>query len=171
MTRSVILRSEATKDLNMRIRNLRSLAALGMTVALACTSAAPDSKKAPLEEPEIQITQLSNVAEAARNITGPISVQYRVAIQNRAKVPITIKRVDVISIGSGAYNLRPTSTAFNVPLSPGEASAVEFWAPASISDPTILGANGPVTVRTTVYYDSPLGASQSIVVQQVHAGF
>jgi len=141
-----------------------------MTAALfliGCASAARD--KAPSSEPEILITQLSNVAEVARHISGGISVQYRVDITNRAKDPITIKRIDVISLGAGAYTLRPTSTPFNVHLNPGESQALQFWASAFIDDPTILGANGPVTLRVTVNYDTPAGSTQSIVVQQVHA--
>jgi hypothetical protein len=140
-----------------------------MTVLIGCASAAPDSRKA-LDEPQIQITQLSNIGEAARHMTGAISVQYRVDVENRARTPITLKRIDIVSIGAGAYNLRATSVPFNQQLNPGESRPVQFWVPASIDDPTILGANGPVTVRLTVYYDTPDGAAQTIVVQQVQAG-
>jgi len=136
---------------------------------IGCSSAAPDAKKAPLDEPEILIVQLSHIAEAARNITGPMSVQYQVGVANHSKDPIAIKRIDVISIGSGAYTLRPTSVPFNARLLPGESKALQFWAPAVIDDPTILGANGPVTIRATVYYDTPAGSTQTIVVRQVHA--
>ncbi len=97
-------------------------------------------------------------------------MQYRVDVENRAGVPITIKRIDVVSLGSGAYNLRSNSASFNEQLNPGETRPVQFWAPASIDDPTILGANGPVTIRMTVYYDTPAGTQQTIVVQQVQAG-
>ena len=136
---------------------------------IGCSSAAPDAKKAPVDEPEIRIAQVSHIAEAARNITGPISVQYQVEIANHSKDPIAIKRIDVISIGSGAYTLRPTSVPFNARLLPGESKALQFWTPAVIDDPTILGANGPVTIRATVYYDTPAGSTQTIVVRQVHA--
>jgi hypothetical protein len=149
---------------------LRSLAALGMTALIGCASAAPDAKQAPLDEPQIQITQISNIAEAARHVTGAISVQYRVDVENRAKVPITIRRIDVVSLGSGAYNLRSTSVPFSEQLNPGETRPVQFWAPASVDSSTILGANGPVTVRLTLYYDTPAGTQQAIVVQQVQAG-
>ncbi|HMC21587.1 MAG TPA: hypothetical protein VKL19_07055 [Thermoanaerobaculia bacterium] len=148
---------------------MRSITVAFTLLLIGCASAAPDSNKAPSSEPEILITQLSNVAEAARHISGGISVQYRVDITNRAKEPITIKRIDVISLGAGAYTLRPTSTPFNARLNPGESQALQFWASAFIDDPTILGANGPVTLRVTVYYDTPAGSTQSIVVQQVHA--
>ena len=103
-------------------------------------------------------------------MTGGISVQYRVEIENRAKTPITVKRIDVVSLGSGAYNLRSTSVPFNEQLNPGETRPVQFWAPASIDDPTIMGANGPVTIRITLYYDTPAGTFQTIVVQQVQGG-
>jgi hypothetical protein len=151
---------------------LRPFASLGVTAILfliGCASATPDSRKAPLDEPEVVISQISNIAEVARNITGAISVQYQVAIANHSKDPITVKRIDVMSIGLGAYLLRPSSVPAEVRLNPGESKAMQFWASASIDDPTILGANGPVTLRVTVTYDTPAGSSQRIVVQQVHA--
>lgn len=158
----------------MRSLTLRSLAPLGMASVIlllaGCASAAAQQKTtAPLNEPEIQIHQLSNVAEIARDITGPISVQYQVHVGNRTRVPITIKRIDVSSIGEGAYTLRQNSTPFNQPLEPGHAVALTLWAPAFISSPTIAGANGPVTLRVAVQYDTPNGSQQTIRVQQVHA--
>ena len=69
---------------------MRSITVAFTLLLIGCASAAPDSNKAPSSEPEILITQLSNVAEAARHISGGISVQYRVDITNRAKEPITI---------------------------------------------------------------------------------
>ncbi len=153
------------------MRILRSFAPLRMTLAflIGCASAAPQNKTASLSEPEIHIHQLSNVSEAARHITGGISVQYRVEITNRANQPITIKRIDLVSLGTGAYTLRPSSNPFDARLNPGDATALELWAPAYIDDPTIVGANGPVSLRITVQYETPAGTSQSIVVQQVHA--
>ena len=129
----------------------------------------PQQKTAPLTEPEIRVTQLSNLAEAAAHMSGNITVQYRVEVLNRANVPVTVKRIDVITLGEGAYTLRPTSTPFDKSLSPGEDTALEFWAPAIIADPTIVGANGPVSLRVTMQYDTPAGHSQAIVVQQVNA--
>jgi len=137
---------------------------------LAGCAAAPQQKTAaPLTaEPEIQISQISSLAEAATHISGSISVHYQVDIANHANVPITIKRIDVISIGEGAYTLRPSSYPFDAALNPGQTTAVQFWAPAVIVDPTIIGANGPVSLRVTTQYDTPSGRAQSIVIQQVH---
>ena len=154
-------------------KSLRPFAPLRVTklalLLVGCASAAPHQQTAPLKEPEIHISQLSDVSDVARHITGGISVQYRVEVANLANQPITIKRIDLVSLGPGAYTLRPTSYPLNAALKPGEETAFQFWAPAVIDDPTILGANGPVTLRLTVQYDTPYGGTQSIVVQQVHA--
>ncbi len=136
---------------------------------IGCSSAAPDSKKAPRNEPEIKISQLSNISEAARYMTGAISVQYRVDISNQAPESITLKRIDVQSIGFGAYTLQPMSRPFDLTLKAGELKSVEFWGPAVIESATIVGANGPVTLRVTVHYDTAAGPTRSVVVQQVHA--
>ena len=112
--------SSESKDPFLRVHDAFALLLLG------CASAAPHPKTAPLNEPEIHISQLSSVSEAARQIAGGISVQYRVDIGNRANVPITIKRIEVISLGAGAYTLRPTSYPFNARLNAGETTAPEI---------------------------------------------
>ena len=44
---------------------MRIAPAVFALILIGCASAAPDSKKAALDEPQIVIRQLSNVAEAA----------------------------------------------------------------------------------------------------------
>lgn len=136
---------------------------------IGCSSAAPDSKQAPADEPAIRITQISNVATAARHVTGAIPVQFRVDVTNTSRDQITLKRIDVQSIGYGAYILSPVTQAFDIPIAPGDSRFVEFWAPASIDNASISGANGPVTLRVTAQYLTPTGMQQAISVQQVHA--
>ena len=170
--RGVILSREDSEGSPARSRrgSLRFAAlSVGMTLALGCAAAAPQNKTAPANEPEIHISQLSKVSEEVRHVTGGLSVQYRVEVTNRANQPITVKRIDVVSIGEGAYALRPTSYPFDVQLKPGEGTALEFWSSVVIDNPTIVGANGPVTVRVSVQYDAPSGRLQSIVMQQIHA--
>ncbi len=143
---------------------------LAVPAALLVVACATQNATAPSQnEPEIHISQLSNVSDAARHISGGISVQYRVDVTNRLKDAITLRRIDLISLGSGAYTLRPTSYPFDKQLMAGESTALQFWAPAVIDDVTIVGANGPVSLRLTLQYDTPAGRTQSIVVQQVHA--
>ncbi len=95
-------------------------------------------------------------------------MQFRVDVANRAHDAITLKRIDLQSIGEGAYNLPPISKPFNLAVNPGAGQSVDLWGPVYINAPTIVGPNGPVTLRVTVHYDTSAGPTQSVVVQQVH---
>lgn len=143
----------------------RLLAALFLFLA-AC-SAQQLGRKSPVTEPEIVIEQLSSVAPAARNLSGPITLHYRVHVRNVANETVTLKRVDLTSVGYGSYNVGPFSRAFDVAIKPGGESNVELWAPGSIADPSVTGANGPVTLRAIVLFDSASGQVQTVVTQQV----
>ncbi len=122
-----------------------------------------------MAEPEVVIEQISNIAPAARNISGGISVRYRVRVRNLANEVVTLKRIDLRSIGYGSYDIDPQSRPFDVSIKPGSESHVELWANGSISNPSITGANGPVTLRAVMLFDSPSGQLQTVVTQQVRS--
>lgn len=145
---------------------MRKLLASAVLFLAACTST---RATAPVTSPEIRIVQTSGVPSAARNMAGPIPLRYAVRVTNRAKEPITLKRITAQSIGSGAYELRSQSKPFNEEIAPDVRRDVEFWASGFVADPTILGANGPVTIRLIVHFDSPKGEFDEFVVQQVNA--
>jgi hypothetical protein len=142
----------------------RGLAAI--LLFLAACAAQRLGGKSPAE---IEIEQLSSVAPAARNVSGGVSVHYRIRVRNVANEPVTLKRVDLVTIGFGAYNLGPLSRPFDVAIKPGSESLVEVWAPAQIQDPSVAGANGPVTLRVIALFDSPAGQMQTVVMQQVRS--
>ncbi len=145
----------------------RALQAL-LILSVACaTSKTPN---APHEDPEVQIQQLSAVASAARHVTGGIPVQFAISIHNTTSTPLKLKRADVQSMGMGAYALPPASKPFDVTIDRGETKTVEMWGSANIDETTIVGANGPVTIRATLNFEGPDRQFQTIVVRQVHAG-
>jgi hypothetical protein len=144
---------------------MRKALALSLLFFAACASRRATS---PLTRPEIDIAQISAVAIAARNVTGPIPVRYAVRVANRAGEPITLKRIQSQSIGAGAYTLQPNSTPFNVTIAPERFHEVEFWTNAIVERTTISGANGPVTLRLVLHFESPAGAFEEIVVRQVN---
>ncbi|HWS71642.1 MAG TPA: hypothetical protein VN605_05985 [Thermoanaerobaculia bacterium] len=146
-----------------------AVAALSLT---SCASGASDSglgkATVAITDPEIQITQLSMVPGAARYISGGLPIKYSVKVANHDKQPITLTRLDLVSIGMGAYTLGTTSRPFKMKVAPDGLMAAEFWVPATIDDVTVYGANGPVTIRCVAQFDSPVGQFQRIFVQQVH---
>jgi len=142
---------------------MRKAVALALLFA-ACAS----NSKAPVTRPEVRIAQISGVPVAARHVTGPIPVQYAVRVTNRASEPITLKRIDVSSMADGAYTVRASSTPFNVTIAPEKHGEVDFWANAIVEQATISGANGPVTLRLVLFFDTPVGPFEEIVVRQVN---
>lgn len=120
-----------------------------------------------LAKPEIRIVQTSGLPAAARHVDGGISVSYAVRVENNATEPITLRRVTVQSIGDGAYYVGPSSTPFEVAVAPQTHSDVTFWAPAR-AGATMIGANGPVTLRVTCEFESAKGRFLEIVTRQVN---
>jgi hypothetical protein len=146
---------------------------LAVLLLAACSSMKSDSglgaAKVDVPEPQLLIQQISAIPAAARHVEGGIPVHYSLAVQNRAAEPITLKQVSVASMGYGAYEVNQTSRVFKTIVAPGHTETVEFWVPAYIENASLVGANGPVTLRVTARFDSPLGQFQNIVVQQVNA--
>lgn len=144
-----------------------SLALAGGVVA-GCASGGSGAATANLAKPEIQIVQTSTVPSAARYVDGNLPVQFRVRVTNKAGEPITLKRIALRSVGQGAYNVNGYSQAFNLTIEPDQFQEVEFFVPAFIDIVTMAGANGPVTLRGTYYFDSAVGKFEEILVQQVN---
>jgi len=109
-----------------------------------------------IPDPEFALLQLTKMPDAASHVTGSFPVQYRLHIGNRATMPIILKNVNVTSVGMGSYDVPSTSRPFNVQLTPGQPAEVDFFVSANIQDPTIIGANGPVTLHGIVTFFIPL---------------
>jgi hypothetical protein len=144
---------------------MRKALAVSFLLVAAC---AHQGAKAPVALPEITIVQTSGVAFAARDVTGPIPVRFAVRVRNVAAQPVTLQRIQAQSVGTGAYTLQTTSRPFNVTIPAASSQDVEFWANAVVERTTIVGANGPVTLRLILHFDSPVGAFEDVLVTQVN---
>lgn len=139
-----------------------------LLVACASTPSVDDtSEKLKLSKPTIEVEQLSSVGAAARHVTGGLPVQFRFGVTNNSDQPITLTRVTIQSLGGGAYVLPQATNPYKVTIAPQESQNVEMWAPANIPYASIAGANGPVTVRATLFFDSPKGKFQEVRVENV----
>ena len=156
----------------MSLRNAATMSIL-VLFAVSCASMKSDSglgnKKVEITKPEIEIRQLSLVPIAARHSQGALPVKYELRVANRSEETITLKRINVQSMGEGAYTVNPASHPFNKKIVPGGYEIVEFWIPAVVDIDTIMGANGPVTLRGIVHFDSTVGQFDEVFVQQVNA--
>ena len=89
---------------------------------------------------------------------GPISVQYQVAITNPTSEPLTLTRLDLNTMGSGAYSLRANGTPMNLKVAPNATTAyvISVW---GYSRGGYLASTEPVSIRGTAYFRGPQSGS------------
>jgi hypothetical protein len=150
------------------MRNLLIAAAL---VLAACSSSAPATPKqqANIPDPEFEIRQIVGPAEQNYD-DGPIEVKYRLNIGNRADIPITLARVEIVTVNppGGAYTLDNSHRVyyFRRAIPPHQAANIEFWARA-IGYGQSMRDSEPVTVRGTLYFESPDGYLRHVFVKEL----
>lgn len=141
----------------------RAIVLVGVALLLSCRTGKP-------KEPErVHTTILELTGLAPSQPEGPFDVQLGLEVQNLSNEPVTIKRVEMTEIGPGAWILRNSANRpflFNTVVPPGRSETVTFWAHAYA-----LGVRGnreenePVTLRATVFFDSPSGGFHDITQQ------
>jgi len=71
---------------------------------------------------------------------------YRIEMRNQTASPVTLKRINLVSLGAATFRLRDTDRTFKQTIAPGTSEIVDFWAPAVIED--LSSSNHmPVTLR------------------------
>jgi hypothetical protein len=87
---------------------------------------------------------------------GLVNVRYSLSVANRTSDPVTLTRLEIRTVGSGAYTIRPTSTQINIDLAPGQEKTIplSLWANARGGN---MSAQEPVTLRATAYMTGPKG--------------
>jgi hypothetical protein len=133
------------------MRNL-ILAATVLTLASACAS----NPKIP--RPEIGIVELRGPSSMG-NPSGMIEVQFEIQVKNIAGDPITLRQVDIQSVGDGAYVLRREVQIFNLTIPPGQVGTATFWVRALARGNT-LSQDEPVSVHGVAKFDSAQGPFQ-----------
>jgi hypothetical protein len=129
-------------------------AVLILLLLAGCSSATQDDPNAP--NVVLHLAQYES-APNAYLYGGLANVRYSLSVANRTKDPVTLTRIEIRTIGSGAYTIRPTSTPINVDLAPGQEKTIplSLWAQARGGN---LAAQEPVTLRATAYLTGPTGA-------------
>jgi hypothetical protein len=146
------------------------LAAAAITLA-ACSTSAPGTpkQKAQIPPPDFEIRQLVGPAQLNYE-EGQIEVKYRLDIGNRADVPITLSRLEIVTVNpeGGAYSLDPSHRAyyFRKTIKAHESAAIDFWAKA-YSYGRSTRENEPVTVRGTLYFQTPNGYYDEVFVKEI----
>ena len=98
----------------------------------------------------VQIQQVNNVNDVFY-YRGPVNVQYRVAINNPTSEPMTLTRLDLSTIGPGAYSLQANGTPMNLKVPPNSTAVytISVWGYARGG---FMASSEPVTLRGTAYF-------------------
>ena len=153
-----------------RTVSYRALIPLAIVVA-ACASGG-SSQKAKITEPDVEIEQEVGPAELNWPY-GPIDLKYAVQVTNKWDQPITLNRINVSTqnpAGAGYalrhdyYNLAATT------IQPGETRTVEFWA-HGFSFGHSARETEPITFRAIVYFATPAGPFQKVLLRELPQGY
>jgi hypothetical protein len=129
-----------------------TLATAVLSLALAgCASSAGSSGP----NLDIHLEQASDVPDMFY-FRGPINLQYRLIISNPTGTPVTLRRLDLRTLGPGAYSIRTGSTPITQTIAPNGTTSVALSAWGQSSGGYMRSAE-PVTVRGVAYLDTPDG--------------
>jgi hypothetical protein len=129
-------------------------ALLILLLLAGCASGPQDDPNAP------QVALHLDQYEAAPDTftyNGPVNVRYALSVTNTTKEKVKLNRIEIRTIGSGAYTIPTTSTMINTEIVPGESKtmAIALWGYAQGGR---LHSMEPVSVRAVGYFSAPTGA-------------
>jgi hypothetical protein len=141
----------------------RILVALALGLLIIGCSSSP--KRGGLIRPEIDIEQVVGPGDVGYP-RGVIEVQFAMRISNRSEQPVTLRRIEIQSVGGGGYTLRHETQVFNKTVEPNHFETVKFWVRA-LSQGDTPAANEPVTIRGVAQFDSPGGQMQQFFLKNI----
>ncbi len=146
---------------------MRNAIVLLLVIASGCTTGNSISQTAAhIPSPEITIagrTDLTNVPTVASGI----EAHFEFRIVNQAEVPITLRRINIESLGGGGIVIESKNRKYETVIQPHTAQTVDLMTTAFINDPSGFSSRSPVQIRATALFDSPEGSLQKVVQQQV----
>ncbi|MDP9359902.1 MAG: hypothetical protein M3P29_00465 [Acidobacteriota bacterium] len=133
----------------------RHYALLAVLLLAGCASSADDDPNAP--KVTVHLEQLDTGGGNNFFFAGAVNLQYALSVTNTTKDLVTLSRLEVRTISTGAYSISPTSTNLNLQVGPGQSmtTAIAIWGYARGGN---LSSGEPVTLRGTAYFSGPSGA-------------
>lgn len=152
---------------------MRILLAAAVVALAACSSSSTPATPKPnaqIAEPDFEIRQIVGPAEL-NYIDGEMEVKFRLDIGNRADIPITLSRVEMVAVNppGGAYTLdnrHSRAYYFKKTINPHQIASIEFWAKA-IGYGRSNRENEPVTIRGSLYFETPNGGMRKVFVKEL----
>lgn len=126
-----------------------AIASLSAVLIAACSS----SNDAQVIPPEISVLPLE-IPEARPQSLDVFSVVIRLNVSNRSSEELVLNRLDLSSIGTGAFTIAPSTHRYNFNIPPGRVARVEAWVQLTAEE-RIGGPEGDIIVRGVAFFRSP----------------
>ncbi|HEU4887860.1 MAG TPA: hypothetical protein VFV49_08245 [Thermoanaerobaculia bacterium] len=155
------------------------LASAACIALIACGSsggsggaAVPTAAAIGTVEPETSLVQLVGPEELNWE-AGNIELKYALRINNRAAEPITLRQIQIQTVGvEGPYYVLQSSYFFREPVTAGGERAVEFFAKGySSGNRYSIAAQSPVSVRVIAYFEAPKGNFRQTFITNLGQSF
>lgn len=134
-------------------------------LALACASSQP----ADGNQLDIELVQVYGPSDLGIvRGSSAMQIEYAVRIANRSAQPVTLRRISLQSVGSGAYQLRPEEQSYTVMIPPDTSESVRLTARGYFSGTASGDASRePVTLRAILYFEAAAGPFRRIITQNI----
>jgi len=123
-------------------------------------------------EPETSLVQLIG-PEQLNWESGQIELKYALRINNLAAEPITLRQIQIKTVGQeGPYYVLQSSYFFREPVTAGSERAVEFFAKAySSGNRYKIDSQSPVSVRVIAFFEAPKGNFRQTFITNIAQSF
>jgi hypothetical protein len=125
-----------------------AVSVLFAAVLLAACASSDQTSSGP--NVSVQLRQVNTPTDVFY-FSGPVALQYEVDVTNPTPDPLTLERLDLSSVGPGAYSVRTSGTPMNLKVPPNSTARfmISVWGRARGG---YLAASEPVTIRGTAYF-------------------
>ena len=155
------------------------LASAACLALIACGSSsgtsgasAPTAEAVGIARPDTSLRQLVG-PEQLNWEAGVIEMKYALRIQNNAADAITLRQIQIKTVGQeGPYHVPQSSYFFREAINGGTARDVEFFAKAySGGDRYRIDAQSPVAIRIIAYFEAPSGNFRQTFITNLGQSF
>jgi len=113
------------------------------------------------DRPNVQVHVASTNLTSDLRFAGPVGIRFAIEIANPSTEVVTLRKIEIHTVASGALTMRSTSLPFNEEIAPGQTETVEVNGDAT-SAGGHFASEEPVSFRGTAYFDSPKGAISKV---------
>lgn len=137
------------------------------TALLALTLGCSSSQRLQVIPPEITILPLE-FAPGRPESMGSFSMTVPVTIANKSGETLKLERIELTSIGTGAYAINPATTQFSFDIPPSRRAVAEVWVQVTATPQETVGTpDGSIHLRGVAYFRTGEYSFRRVFVQRM----